>query len=231
VIVLGIETSGRVGSVAVCDEGGVLADCTFADDSRRAREIVPAVDRVMQRAGLGRTDVDAVAVSEGPGSFTGLRVGVACAKMLAYALGWRAVGVPSLEVLAQNVGRAEGVCCPVLDARRGCVYGQVFRWEDDAWRPASKLLLLPPNELADRLPTGAIVFGSGVRAYPQVFCAPRFRPGGEGLEVGRAEVVARLGRERIRAGLAVDPMRLVPRYYRPTAPEEKLRSRGPQQTA
>jgi len=85
-IMLGIETSGRTGSVAVCDDGDVLASWTFPEGARRGRDIMTAVDRVVSEAELERRDISAVAVSEGPGSFTGLRVGVACAKTLAYAL-------------------------------------------------------------------------------------------------------------------------------------------------
>ncbi len=229
-IVLGIETSGDRGSLALRSGEGVLASFRFPGGGRRARDIVSALDRIMEQAGLARTDVHGVAVSEGPGSFTGLRVGVACAKTLAYALDWRCVGIPTLEVKAWNVDPHEGAgcrfTCPVQDARRGRVYGDVFEW-DDGWKDTTGVLCVAPRALADAIPAGAVVFGSGVRAYPEVFLEEgRFRAGGPGLDVARAETVARLGMERLRAGRDVDPMQLVPRYHRPTAPEEKLASAG-----
>ena len=223
-IILGIETSGRRGSVAVCRDGEVLASWTFPEGARRARDIMTAVDRVVSDAGLGKAELDAAAVSEGPGSFTGLRVGVTCAKTLAYALGWRCVGIPSLEVQARNVDPEQYDCrhtCPILDARRGRVYGTLFRW-DDGWEDATGVLCTTPQDLAERLPDGTLVFGSGVKAYPDVFENDRLRVGPAELAVGRAEAVARLGAERIRRGRDVDPMQLVPRYYRLTTPEEKL---------
>jgi len=230
-IVLGIETSSDVGSVAVCDDGAVLAAHVFPPGPRHARNIMPAVDDVLGRAGLGKYQVDAVAVSEGPGSFTGLRIGIACAKALAFALGWRCVGVPSLEVLVQNVSaaeaRAHAIACPVRDARRDRVYGTIFRWEEGRWRDTTGVLLEPPAALAARLPRDAIVFGSGVGAYPELFPATRFAVGPAALETGRAEATARLGRERIRAGAAADPLVLVPRYYRLTEAEEQLNAAGP----
>jgi len=223
-IILGIETSGRAGSVALCDGDRTLASYAFPEGRRRARSIVSAVDSVIAEAGTGKAGVSAVAVSQGPGSFTGLRVGVTCAKALAYALGWKCAGVPSLEALAWNApppAGGDGWACPVLDARRERVNGMLFRWRD-GWRDTTGLLCVEPAELAGAIPEGALVFGSGVRAYPDVFVPERYKIGGAALEVGRADVVARLGLERIRAGRDVDPMALVPRYYRPTAPEEKL---------
>lgn len=229
-IVLGIETSGRRGSLALCEGEQALASFTFPKGKRRARDIVPAVHSIMQEAGMVRSDVLGVAVSEGPGSFTGLRIGVACAKTLAYALGWRCVGIPTLEVKAGNVELEERgdlrFTCPVQDARRGRVYGSVFEWQD-GWKDTTGVLCLEPEALADAIPPGALVFGSGILAYPEVFQAgARFRMGKPELAVGRAKVVARLGAERFHAGTDVDPMELVPRYHRPTAPEEKLATGG-----
>ncbi|MGD2174972.1 MAG: tRNA (adenosine(37)-N6)-threonylcarbamoyltransferase complex dimerization subunit type 1 TsaB [Candidatus Brocadiaceae bacterium] len=222
---LGIETSGSIGSVALCDEEEPLASYTFPEGARHARDIMPAVDRLIREAETPKGEVDAVAVSEGPGSFTGLRVGVTCAKALAWALGWKCVGVCSLEVMVQNVARDEcgGGCvvCPVLDARRDRVYGAVFRW-DDGWRDTTGVLCVRPQALREMLPEGAFVFGSGVGAWREVFADGRFRVGEERLQVGRAEQVARLGAEGVRAGRDVDPVQLMPRYYRVTSPEEKL---------
>ncbi len=214
-MILAIETSGPTASVAVCDEDAALAVHTFGRGARHARNVMPAIEEVLGRAGVGRQDVDAVAVSAGPGSFTGLRVGITCAKTLAWALGWRAVPVPSLEVLAQNVDPAvHGGCrfaCPVLDARREKVYGTLFEWDGGRWADTTGVLLEEPGALARRLPAGALVFGTGVRAYADVFEAGRFPIGEEGLEQGRAEAVAALGLRLLRAGGDVDPMALAPR--------------------
>lgn len=220
-IVLGIETSTDVGSVAVCAEGRTLASYAFPEGARHARNIMPAVDDVLGRAGVAKDAVEAVAVSAGPGSFNGLRVGLTCAKALAFALGWQCVAVPSLEVSAGNLAAEEGaVACPVRDARRARVYGTVFERREGRWHDTTDVLLKPPHELADMLPEGAVVFGTGVAAYPEAFRRDRFHVESPGLEVGHAETVARLGLERLRAGAGCDPMQLVPRYYRLTQAEE-----------
>ncbi len=225
-IILAIETSGETASVAVCDEGTTLAEHAFGKGARHARNVMPAIDGVLRRAGLAKADVEAVAVSAGPGSFTGLRVGVTCAKTLAWSLGWRVVPVPSLEVVAQNVDpAAHGDCaftCPVFDARRRKVYGMLFERQDGAWADRTGVLLEEPQALAERLPEGTLVFGTGVRAYENVFADGRFPVGEAELERGRAVAVAALGLRLIRAGQDVDPMALSPRYYRLTGPEEKL---------
>jgi tRNA threonylcarbamoyladenosine biosynthesis protein TsaB len=229
-IILAIETSGEPGSVAICREGSALAAYTFGEGARHARGILPAIDEVVRRAGVAKSEIEAVAVSQGPGSFTGLRVGAICAKTLAYALGWKLVGVPSLEVLVQNVTQETAAeCrfgCPLRDARRGRVYGTVFEWDGEQWRDTTGVLLEEPRELAAKVPEGAIVFGSGARAYPEAFLCGRFRAGDESLEAGRAEAVARLGLRRIRGGKTADPMRFVPLYYRMTEAEEKLPASG-----
>jgi tRNA threonylcarbamoyladenosine biosynthesis protein TsaB len=226
VIVLGIETSGEVGSVVLRSEDSVLAERTLPEGGHRARDLVSAIDDVVRAAGLAKADVSAVAVSQGPGAFTGLRVGVTCAKTLAYALGWALVGVPSLEVLVQNVGeQAARRCrfaCPLRDARRRRVYGTAFEWDGAQWRDTTGVLLREPAELAGLIPQGALVFGSGARAYPQEFPSGRFEVGAASMDTGRAEAVAMLGLRLVRTGVRADPMQLVPLYYRLTEAEEKL---------
>jgi len=232
VFILGIETSGKGGGVAVCEDDcgrvRMVADCTLAHGLRRERDIMVAIDGVLKEAGLKKSDVEAVAVSEGPGAFTGLRVGITCAKVLAYALGWKAVGVPSLLVKAQNVdGAGPGApefVCPVIDARRSWVFATLFRWDDGRWQALTGVLGGPPEQVAAHVPEGTLVFGSGCEKYPSVFAAPRFRIGEAALEEGRAHHVARLGARLLREGKAVSPFELVPRYYRPTAPEESFSS-------
>jgi tRNA threonylcarbamoyladenosine biosynthesis protein TsaB len=227
-IIVAIETSCRIGSVALCDQGQLLVSYAFPEGVRHARDIMPALDSVVSEAALERSDVDAVAASVGPGSFTGLRVGVTCAKALAYGLGWDIVGVPSLEVQVQNLEPAPGRwACPVLDARREHVYGTVFRWEAGSWRDSTGVLIRTPADLANAIPPGACVFGTGVEAYPEVFAADRFEVCDPAFGTGRAEVVARVGLRMLNQGHRDDPMTLVPQYYRLTQAEERLEAGEP----
>lgn len=224
-LILGIETSGETGSVALCRGAEVLASYSFPEGARHARNLMPAIARVVDEGGARRSEVQAVAVSRGPGSFTGLRVGVTCAKTLAWSLGWQVVGVPSLEVQVQNVAPRPGLlACPTLDARRDRVYGTLFRWDGGRWQDTTGVLILEPQDLASALPDGALLFGAGVAAYPDVFACGRFELGDPALGMGRAEQAARLGLRLLAEGQRDDPMSLVARYYRPTQAEEKVRS-------
>ncbi len=232
-LILGIETSGACGSVALCSDQELLHQCWLPEGFGHARNIVTAVDDVVRMSGAARDQIGAVAVSEGPGAFTGLRVGVSCAKTLAYVLGWRAVGVPSLEVAVQNVDAARWGCtlaCPLRDARRRFVYGQVFRWEDGVWKGVTEVFMGTPAEVAARLPRPALVFGTGLEAYRDVFleaaqAGGALRPAPPWLGEGQAAHVARIGLRLIHEGKAVDPMQLVARYYRRTEAEEKMADR------
>lgn len=235
-IILGIETSGTRGSVALCRDDEVLAEFRFEEGPRHSRNIMVAVDDVVSRAAVAKEQIDAVAVSEGPGSFTGLRVGVTCAKTLAYLLGWQPVGVPSLEVMAQNVNPEQHRCtvtCPLLDARRSFVYGTVFGWEEDRWTDLTGVLAGRPEQVAARIPGGAVVFGSGLDAYRDLFlredCSsdePPLRAGPAALAEGKARHVARLGLRSLCEGGGVSPMELMAKYHRRTEAEEKLLDRN-----
>jgi tRNA threonylcarbamoyladenosine biosynthesis protein TsaB len=227
-LILGIETSARRGNVALCRDDQVLALHRFGGGNTHARDIVPSVDEVLQQAGLSKEQVEALAVSQGPGSFTGLRVGVTCAKTMAYILGWQSVGVPSLEVLVQNVDAEKlGVetACPLRDARRSAVYGTLFRWDGERWRDQTGVQLDSPERLAAHLPEGTLVFGSGADAYPEVFgpsASSRLRTGAPELARSRAEHVAFLGARLLDEAEGTPPMELQPRYYRRTAAEDNL---------
>jgi tRNA threonylcarbamoyladenosine biosynthesis protein TsaB len=158
-----------------------------------------------------------------------MRIGVACAKALAWALGCGLVGVDTLDVIAQNAGERAGRVCPALDARRHFVYAGVYgRAEDGLWRPETGLLVGRPEQVAERVPEGTFVFGDGVRAYADVFTGERYEIGPEELMIGQARHVARLAVEAFRAGRRDDPLELVPRYHRRTEAEEKLAGRNSQ---
>lgn len=229
-LILGVETSTARGCVALYDTDSerALAEHVFPDKPSHARDIVPAVDHIITSCNVQKTDVDAVAVSQGPGSFTGLRVGVTCVKTLAYILPWECVGVPSLEVMVHNINpeATETIAaCPLRDARRSAVYGTLYRCEEGHWVDHTGVMLSPPAHLAERLPNQTLVFGNGVSAYSEIFNPEmdgRFQVGPTELARPSATNVARLGARKIAEGDAVSPMELNPRYYRKTAAEDNL---------
>ncbi|HOX38048.1 MAG TPA: tRNA (adenosine(37)-N6)-threonylcarbamoyltransferase complex dimerization subunit type 1 TsaB [Candidatus Brocadiia bacterium] len=225
-LILAIETTGKTGCVALARDGEVIVERYLDGKLSHGRDLVPAIDAVFAETGSSRSDVGLVCVSGGPGSFTGLRVGVTCAKALSYALGKPVVSVPTLEVMAWNAAGMAGHVCPVMDARRERVYAALFK--DDGTGGLATVWptrLIPPGDLPALLPEDTLVFGNGAGRYPEFF--KRFRIGAAELQNGRAAVVARLGFERFRKGMTENPISLVPNYCRLSDVEEKYGQTGP----
>jgi len=131
--VLGIETATMVCAAAVASEGKVLAEVALEERNIHAERLMSLIDEVLRRTDIAPRHLDAIAVSIGPGSFTGLRIGLSVAKGLAYAAGKSLVAVPTLEALARRAlgpGKSLPLILPLLDARRDEVYCQFYRGGD-----------------------------------------------------------------------------------------------------
>ncbi|MDR2183659.1 MAG: tRNA (adenosine(37)-N6)-threonylcarbamoyltransferase complex dimerization subunit type 1 TsaB, partial [Clostridiales bacterium] len=120
--ILAIETTGPVSGVAMVCRDRIMAEFSVNSGLTHSETLLPMIDCMLTTAGLCKTDIGAIAVSGGPGSFTGLRIGAACAKGLAFALGLKIVPVSTLDALAYNAITWEGAIVPIMDARRNQVY-------------------------------------------------------------------------------------------------------------
>ena len=125
-ILLGIDTSGKTASVAVCDEETVLAQTSVLTRLTHSQVIMPLCNEVLRNAGIPLSTVDAMVVSNGPGSYTGLRIGVSAVKAMSYAMKKKCLGVSTLESLAYNMRGFRGVICPVMNARLNLMYTAFF---------------------------------------------------------------------------------------------------------
>lgn len=125
-ILLGIDTSGKTASVAVCDEENVLAQTSVLTRLTHSQVIMPLCNDVLRNAGIPLSAVDAIVVSNGPGSYTGLRIGVSAVKAMCYATKKKCLGVSTLESLAYNMRSFHGVICPVMKARLNLMYTAFF---------------------------------------------------------------------------------------------------------
>src|SRR4051794_28046931 len=123
---LAIETSGRIGSIALAEDSSILAEEQFAHGLKHAAEILPMIDRLCRAQGWRPRDLDHLYVSAGPGSFTGLRIGITLAKTLALATGVKLVAVPSVRVLAENAPAQASHLILVLDAKREQIFTARF---------------------------------------------------------------------------------------------------------
>ncbi len=215
--VLGIETSGTIGSVALW-EGRVVAEESFQRGLVHGKALVPTLARLLEQAGWPKSSLGLVAVSQGPGSYTGVRVGVATAKALAYALGCPIVGVPTLEAMARNPSPSDLPVAPVVDARWEQVYTALY---EPGGRRVSGPRAVRPEDLAKELPERVYLFGDGLKRYRALFERPGVAFGGEDEWTCHARVVAELGARAFAEGRRDDPLSLVPLYLRPTEAEVK----------
>jgi tRNA threonylcarbamoyladenosine biosynthesis protein TsaB len=225
-LVLGIETSARQGGVAIVGENGVLCETVLNVEVTHSERLLPAVDRALDEARITLEDLGGIAVSIGPGSFTGLRIGLSTAKGLAYATGLPLVGVPTLEAMAWALPAARWQVCPVLDARKQEVYAALFRHEPQGLRRVTEDAAMSPEDLCRLIRNPTLFLGDGADAYGALF---RERMGEKMLlpplasRGARPACVAELGRRRLLRGDRDAPDALVPRYLRPS--EAELRRR------
>lgn len=221
-----LETSGRVGQVAVA-AGEVLCAVRRLDEARRhARDLAPAVRDLLAGQGWRPRDVDAVVVGRGPGSYTGLRVGIVSAKAFAYATGCALVALDTFAVLAAQAPRAAERLDVLADAQQDRVYVQGFARpaRGEPPQPATPLRIEPfADWLAAREP-GAWVTGPGLRVQRQRLPAEA-RVVDEGLWDPQAESLLRLGLAAYRAGARDDVWTLEPLYLRPSSAEEQWRGK------
>ncbi|MDJ0866814.1 MAG: tRNA (adenosine(37)-N6)-threonylcarbamoyltransferase complex dimerization subunit type 1 TsaB [Myxococcota bacterium] len=217
-LILALETATDVVGVALVRGGEVLAAWRDLGRARPASEaLLPAVDAVLAKGGVALAAVEAFAVSIGPGSFTGLRVGVATVKGLAFGEERPVAAVPTLAALAALAGPRPGPVAALLDARRGEVYAAVYPG-DESTDPLLEPGVFRPDELAAALPAGgAAAVGEGVAIAAD---ALRGRWGAD-LELlpppaGHPDpvAVARLGGRLLAAGAGLEAAALVPRYVR-----------------
>lgn len=230
--VIGIETSAATGSVALIINGDLLDERFFTKGMRHGRELVPTVDAIVAHHGLRPEDIDLFAVSQGPGSYTGTRVGVTCAKTLAYALGKKVVGVPSLDVLAENAPASASMVYPAVDAKRERVYFCAYRRDSGGLIREADYQAIPVEEAAAAVEPGGFVLGDAIGLYGAEFAAAGAILADEELWLPRASAVARLGSDKLLSAGPDDPFGLAPIYlHRPEAEEvwekkQKMKDRG-----
>lgn len=165
-----IDTSGPVCGVAVTDGDRVLCEYTVQNRNTHSANLMPMIDEAFRSAGLELKDMDAIAAVVGPGSFTGVRIGIATAKGLAHGSGKPCIPVNALEALSRNLELCEGTVCPIQDARAGQVYGAAFarkeRLMDD--RP---MMIDDYADMVGRFAAPYLFVGDGVPVYREKIAA------------------------------------------------------------
>ena len=221
--ILALETSGPHGGIALADSDRIVEEVRLAWGPHQGEDLVAAVRSAVERAGWAPKDMDLVAVSIGPGSFTGLRTAVVFAKMVAHETHARIVAVPTLRVLAENAPAGAVRVAAVLDAKRGGLFASIFERRGADLTETFGPALIEPEALAGRLEAPALVLGRGIGKAREALAGFTLAP--EELWDPRPEAVARLGFEAIERGERVDALDLEPIYIRPPEAEELWKRR------
>jgi tRNA threonylcarbamoyladenosine biosynthesis protein TsaB len=217
-VILALDTATEKGSLALVADDRVLGEYALETHGTYLTRLMPGVAALLTSSGINLTDLAAVAVSLGPGNFTGLRIGLATAKTLAWSLGCPLVPVPTMEVLAAQFPFHPHPIGVVMDAKRGEVFWGLFSCPEDQPQVLEGPLRLAAADLAARLPRPLLLTGPGLEVHldvltpqlsPEVILAPPER------RWPLAPTLARLARHRLEQGLTANPAQLVPTYLRP----------------
>lgn len=232
-IVLGIESSTPVASVALVSAEKLLGEITLNIGLTHSEQLLPIIDELLRKTKLSRTALEGIAIASGPGSFTGLRIGMATAKGLAQGLAIPLVGVPTLLALAYlQLGRP-GLVCPMLNARREEIYTALFRFDSE-----QKYELLEPYQAvnpqlwAEKLleyTEPVLLCGDGAIDYVnlwQEMLGETSSISPAQLLTARGASVAWLGKERLVRGERDDLVALKPLYIRSSEAQRKLAQAG-----
>jgi tRNA threonylcarbamoyladenosine biosynthesis protein TsaB len=160
--ILGIETSTRVGTLALVQEGKILGREIISDNLRHAGDFEASLKDLFEKSGLKKEDLTAIAVGLGPGSFTGIRIGLTIAKGLSLALNKPVWGVGTLDVLAHQISFPHSKVCPIIPGEGQEVYGAVYRRIKDGWEKTVPEFNRAINDLPQLLGEGVLLFGPGL---------------------------------------------------------------------
>lgn len=220
--ILALDGSGLTAGIAVLNENGVLAEYNVNYKKTHSQTLLPMVEEVMNMLGIKSEDLDYIAVTSGPGSFTGLRIGASVAKGLGLALDKPLVPVPTTEALCYNFQGSDDLICPIMDARRNQVYYGMYEFTTENGTAGEvvpvgaddiKNVIAKVNELGKK----AVFLGDGVEVYEKLLeeyvevpyvLAPKQSRFQRAASLGMAAI------DRINEGKTVDAMEFVPEYYR-----------------
>ncbi len=149
--ILAIESSAKPASAAVCEDGKIIAQTYINNGLTHSRTLLPLIEDMLKNAGLSYDDIGLVAVAKGPGSFTGVRIGVSTAKGICWARDIPVIGVSTLEAMAWNLSDTEDIICAVMDARRNEVYNALFEMRGGALTRLSEDRAVPISLLEEEI--------------------------------------------------------------------------------
>ena len=226
-IILALDSTATTGSVALCRDDKLIASLTLNTGNTHSETLLPSVETILSMSGMTVNDVDLFAISEGPGSFTGVRIGAATVKGLAFGKDKPCIGVSTLEALAYNLRGFSGIACPVMNARRSQVYCALFRVENGRMERLCPDRAIALSDLSEELAafgdTPIYLSGDGYDMTASALSDRNLKVTPEELIYQSGYSVAMCALAAYNAGKRTTDTELVPTYLRlPQAERERL---------
>ena len=229
--ILAIDSSTTPASVAITEDASPIGEFTININRTHSEKLLPLVDALLDATGLSVSDMDAFAISIGPGSFTGLRIGMSAAKLMAQTTGKPLIGVKTLEALAKNVSVFNGYCCPMLDARNNTVYTALYKCANGACEeimPADALRIDDCISKLNALDLPVIICGEYSKYHDMLLAATNnvnvlFAP--VHVASQRAVSCAVLAYEQYKKGQITSPEDIIPLYVRESQAEQSKKAK------
>lgn len=229
--ILTLDTSSIVASVAIGDEEKLIAEYTINHKKTHSQKLLPMIEEVLERCELKTKDIDLFGVSLGPGSFTGLRIGITTVKVMAQALNKPVVGVSSLEGLAYNIPFFDGLICPIIDAQRESVYSAIYSWEGDKLNTVKQGDVFEVKDLLKHvkdLNKKTIFLGDGLNRFkdqiqeelPSISIFPN-----SSVVLPRASSILEIVKSKSKQGLVSEAKDILPIYMRKSQAERQYEAR------
>jgi tRNA threonylcarbamoyladenosine biosynthesis protein TsaB len=223
--ILALDTATKTCSVALTDAGSLAAESTIINNQTHTKHLMRLIHSVLEISGFGLSDMDGFAVTIGPGSFTGLRIGISTIKGLAHALGKPVVGISSLKALAWQGADQYHLLCPFLDARKGEVYWATYRFDGARLIQKTAARATVPEAVFENIKEPCVFIGDGAQLYHKQIATElgnfaHFVP--EDRQILRASSIALLSMERFSANDTDEVAGLIPDYIRKSDAELKF---------
>lgn len=234
--VLAIDSSGLVASVALVTEDELIAEYTINYRKTHSQTLLPMLDEIVKMTNIDLTELDAIAISKGPGSFTGLRIGAATVKGLAMVLDIPVIPVATVDGLAYNLYQTNSIICPLMDARKNQVYTGLYKWVDNEFKVLLEQKALDIEEISkeiNKTEEEVTFLGDGVKVFEDqikemVEVNYNFVPAH--LSRQRAGAIGALGIEYYKKGILMDADEFVPTYLRMSQAERELARKNKKQS-
>lgn len=224
--ILSVDTSANVATAAISADDKLICEFSVNNKLTHSQTLMPIIDSILKQAETDLSEIDLIAVANGPGSFTGLRIGVSAVKGFAHAANIPVVGISTLTSMAYNLPYCPHIICPIMDARRSQVYNAVYKWNDDELTELKAPRALGIDELLDELSDyeRVVFLGDGVPVHKSVITEKlgdrsSFAPLNANLQ--RASSLSAAAIKAYAKGKAVDGSELTPDYLRKSQAERE----------